>query len=369
VKRLRLCFVGWGDHVHVERWAGYFAKEGHEVSVVSFSGTGCYPEGVTQYRVGLDGRGQRWIDLRLRYLLWRIRPDLVHVHWAHFGGAVRRVWGGPLVVTAWGSDVYLRSSYSVRQWSELCDGVLGADLVTADSDDLVRTIVRSVGADPCRVEMVQWGVDTDLFVRHGPDLRGQLGLQGRKVILSARNFTPIYNQETVVTAFSKVLLRQPAAFLLMKSYGGDPDYIARIRQQISSMGLDDHIRVIDTVPYEEMPALYRTADVTVSIPFSDAMPMSVLEAMSVGSIPVVSDLASLREWVRDGENGFLVDSKDVDGVARCVMRALKGEDSLREAARQLVVTTASQRTHMSSMLSRYEALVSESRALVPVRKT
>jgi hypothetical protein len=149
-----------------------------------------------------------------------------------------------------------------------------------------------------------------------------LGLQGREVVLSARNFTPLYNQESVVRAFALLHARRPSAFLLMKSYGGDPDYLATIRNLIAQLGLGPHVRILDNMPYEQMPDLYRTADVTLSIPHSDATPMALLEAMASGSTCVVGDLPSLREWVEPGRTGFLVGSFNPGAVASVLEQAL-----------------------------------------------
>jgi glycosyltransferase involved in cell wall biosynthesis len=356
----RLCFVGWADHVHVERWAGFFgARDPASVSVVSFSGCGRYPAGVTQHRLGLSGRGPRWHRWRLRYLFWRLRPELVHVHWAHFAVRVREVWKGPLVVTAWGSDIYRRDRFSDDEWSRLHVALQGADLVTCDSEDLAITLRREFGLPLARVEVIQWGVDTQLFRPDGPNLRMALGLQGREVVLSARNFTPLYNQESVVRAFALLHARRPSAFLLMKSYGGDPDYLATIRNLVAQLGLGPHVRILDTMPYEQMPDLYRTADVTLSIPHSDATPMALLEAMASGSTCVVGDLPSLREWVEPGRTGFLVDSSTPPAVATALEQALAMSahaNTMREAARALVVERASQSASMKRMQTRYDSL-------------
>jgi hypothetical protein len=158
--RPRVCFVGWADHVHLERWAGHFAHGDCDVSVISVSGLGRYPDGVRQFRIGLHGRGPRWIRLRLRHLLWRIRPDVVHVHWAHFAVAVRGIWHGPLVVTAWGSDVYRSETFSAEEWRALGDTLRAAELVTCDSADLAQTIRTSFDVPGERVALVQWGVDS-----------------------------------------------------------------------------------------------------------------------------------------------------------------------------------------------------------------
>ena len=357
--RPRVCFIGWADHVHLERWAGHFAHGDCDVSVISVSGLGRYPDGVRQFRIGLRGRGPRWIKLRLRHLLWRIRPDVVHVHWAHFAVAVRSVWRGPLVVTSWGSDVYRSETFSKEEWRALGETLRAAELVTCDSADLAQTIHTSLGVQADRVAVVQWGVDTDLFQPEGPDRRAALGLVGREVIFSARSFAPVYNQETVIAAFAQVRRRHPRAFLLMKRYGGEPAYLERIRTDIAARGLNDDVRILEAVAYEDMPALYRTADVMVSIPLSDAAPMSLFEAMAAGVPSVVCDLPSLREWVRDGDTGYLVDAQDASAVAARVCAVLENPERRRQVvqqARALVVDKASQVAHMSVMTGHYRRL-------------
>jgi glycosyltransferase involved in cell wall biosynthesis len=356
----RICFVGWGDHVHVERWAGWFAAHGDDVSIVSFGGLGRYPPGVRQHKLGLEGRGPRWIEMKLRYLLWRLRPQIVHVHWAHFAVPVQRVWSGPLVVTAWGSDIYRRAAFEASQWHHLGHALRAAHLVTCDSADLARTMQDQLQLAGERIHVIQWGVDTDLFSPDGPDLRDELGLRGRSVVLSARNFTRVYNQDKVLAAFDALHRQRPDAFLLMKNYGGDPQVLAEVEHDVAARGLAEHVRILGTVPYEQMPALYRTADVTISIPSSDAAPMSLLEAMACGSPAVVCDLPSLREWVTDRETGRLVDPND---VAQCAgaMHEILADDAHRSAMTQRAMTLvherASQRAHMARMAEGYDALL------------
>ena len=358
--RRRICFIGWANHVHLERWAGYFATLGHEVSVISFTEKGRYPEGVRQYVVGLKGRGLRWIELKLRWLLYRIKPEMVHVHWAHFAVPVRKAWSGPLVVTAWGSDIYKREMFDDEQWRTLALALNQSQLVTCDSEDIAHAICAELGVPSRIVRVIQWGVDTTVFSPDGVDLRAELGLVDREVVLSPRNFTPLYNQDRILAAFAMLQQRRPQAFLLMKNYGGDPEVIAAIQRDIEVRGLQDKVRILDTMRYEEMPALYRTADVTVSIPSSDATPMSLLEAMASGSPVVVGDLPSLREWVCDRETGCVVNHDDITHVAQAMHDILADRElraRLIRNARELVCAQGSQRFHMEVANKCYEELI------------
>jgi L-malate glycosyltransferase len=349
MRPLKLCFIGWGNHIHVERWAGYFASAGHDISVVSLNGEGHYPANVRQYALRWADRRPALANAEMRLILWRLRPDLVHVHWAHFAVAAARVWSGPLAVTAWGSDIYRQEQFGDTQWRALSRALSRANLLTCDSEDLARAMIQRCGLAEGSVQVVQWGVDVDGFTSGKSELANELGIADRPVILSARNFTPIYNQETVVEAFALARESVPSAFLLMKNYDGNPAYLRSIRERIRQLGLEQDCRIIERVPYEKMPDLYRAAKVTVSVPLSDATSMSLLEAMACGSLPLMSDLPSVREWIDDGENGYLVSPMDVEAIARFMVRGLTDEGFRIKAAalnRQIVLTRASQAIHM-----------------------
>lgn len=364
---LRLCYVGWGDHVHLERWAGYFAKQGHRVTVITVSGRGNYPPNVTQIELGSHGRGLAWKRLHLAYLLWRLKPDLVHVHWAHFASLLTDRWNGPIIVTAWGSDIYRPDEFSSVEMRRLATSLRRAAAITCDSDDLADRI-RSLTDEKIDVAVVQWGVDTDTFYPGAADPAFRESLIGldRPVVLSIRNFTPLYNLETVVSAFARVLQEVPEAMLVMKKYGNpQPDYTGIITSRIAELGIGQAVRIVDDLPYERMPDLYRMAQVTVSVPLSDATPMSMLEAMACGSVPIYTDLPSLREWIRDGYNGYLVSPADVDLLSKRIVKVLRSAALRQDFARQnlsIVRTRGSQAASMSRMEAIYAELAARDRS-------
>jgi glycosyltransferase involved in cell wall biosynthesis len=129
----------------------------------------------------------------------------------------------------------------------------------------------------------------------------------------------------------------------------------KVRQSVDQHGLRDCVRIIDGVAYEDLSDLYRLATVSVSVPFSDGTSMSVLEAMASGSAPIVSDLPSLREWIRDGWNGYLVAPSGKDALAQRIVQLLKDVE-LRETFAVRNLELIRQRAEQASEMVRMEEL-------------
>jgi len=139
-----------------------------------------------------------------------------------------------------------------------------------------------------------------------------------------------------------------------------------VLQEVTEFGLGGAVKVIDSIPYEQMPELYAEAIASVSVPYSDGTPMSLLEAMACGSVPIFSDLPSVREWVSHGVNGFLVAPEDHEALAAHLIHLIRNPDVVARIVsmnRALVEERASQRVHMERMATIYRSLVGS----VPIR--
>jgi glycosyltransferase involved in cell wall biosynthesis len=244
----------------------------------------------------------------------------------------------------------------------LVAGLRAAGAITCDSANLARNIEELAGLPSGRVAMIQWGVDTSIFTPPSSEptaLAVKLGVDGQPVVLSPRHFTPLYNLETVISGFRRVVDTIPNAILLMKRYSAEPEYELSIRKQIRELQLERSVYILERVEYDQMPEFYRTGKVLVSVPYSDATPMSMLEGMACGCVPIMSDLPSVREWVQDGWNGQIVSPRDADALARAIIRVLRNPDLARIYAKRnfdLVKQKASQKINMKKMERIYAAL-------------
>lgn len=61
---------------------------------------------------------------------------------------------------------------------------------------------------------------------------------------------------------------------------------------------------------------------------SEGMSIAMLEAMSVGAVPVVSNVGDLSDIIKNEENGFLVDGDNVDKFAKIILELINNNKLL-----------------------------------------
>jgi glycosyltransferase involved in cell wall biosynthesis len=80
-----------------------------------------------------------------------------------------------------------------------------------------------------------------------------------------------------------------------------------------------------------MPNLLAKTDIYVSTSLYDGTSVSLLEALASGAFPVVTDIPSNREWITDGDNGFLVPIDEAGILASRILDAIRNRDFLEKS--------------------------------------
>ncbi len=376
---MRLCYIANPYSIHTQRWMRYFAGRGHKVYLIGVSPKrGSIPaDAIPSSVIFYDLMTQ--INVRkLRYLAWglaarrivhEIQPDVLHAHEVAGDGWVGAVAGyHPFVVTAWGSDLLVGPA---RSWvhRQLARWVLRrADHVTCVSENLA-SVAHALGADPARLEVAPWGVDTTVFHPGSANaaLYQQLDLGTGPVVLSIRALRPLYNPLDIAQAIPRVLEQVPEAQFIIRTYSYDTDLLTKFQAIVREHDAAKVVHYVGDLPDDNAVAeLYRIADVAVSVPSSDGTPLSVLEAMACGAPVVVSDLPSLREWITDGENGLLVPVRDAEALAEAIIQLLRDPQQraeFRQRNLNLIRERADHQVEMAKMESLYHTLVAEERHL------
>ena len=175
----------------------------------------------------------------------------------------------------------------------------------------------------------KWSVATEVIpnivdlTRFHP---GILEPKNSRTILVARNLEEIYDNESAIRAFNE--LGDTHLDVKMIIAGSGPEE-KKLKALTSSMGLSDRIRFTGRVPTEDMPDLYRSADIFLNPSTVDNMPNSILESYASG-VPVVStNVGGVPTIAAHEHTALLVEPKDYRAMAKAILRVLE-DTTLRE---------------------------------------
>ncbi len=319
---LRVCFVANGQTPHGVIRAEAIASTGVSVRFVTIGPV--LPTSLEAASTPLPQGPLQAARSFFRFFreIRTFNPDLLHLQYAggRLGTLAHLAAVHPFVVSVIGGDVLPEQHEGGLPEAErrATAAILrDADLILAKSEGL-KVKVLEAGPYAAKTEVVRWGIDSQAFRR---DEEGRAGLRARFgrsvsdwIILSPRALQPLYNIDVLVEAFAEVARVQPRAFLALTESGAAPAYVAAIKKQVASLGVQARVQFWGRFDRAELPALYSAADVVVSIPRSDGLPQSLFEAMACETPTVLGDLETYREFAASGE-GVLYSPIRADSLA------------------------------------------------------
>jgi spore coat protein SA len=105
--------------------------------------------------------------------------------------------------------------------------------------------------------------------------------------------------------------------------GGSGSEIEPIRQMIGALSLEKNITLLKDVPHEAIPEFFRRAQLFVLASRQESFGLVVTEA-AAAQVPVVCTRAEgIRELVKDGVTGTLVDIDDPIALAEAIIETLR----------------------------------------------
>ena len=307
---MRLALVGDGDSPHLLKWARALVAADVEVWAASSRGFGPGFDAVVPpaRRLALattprfEGGNVALLRTLPRLALWlrRVRPDWVHAHYLTSHGTLAwlamRLFGAPgrLAGSAWGSDVLVTPQRGAA-WRWLTSKVLGACAVTTSDSQVMAARMRELGAR--EVMVFPFGLEA---MPPLPDAKDEWQF------FANRGLEPVYAPERVLAQF--VALAGAEGRLVVANDGSLRPALVR---QAAALGVADRVDFVGRLDATAQALAYARARWYLSLPGSDSVSVSVLEAMAHGCVPILSDLPANRELVRDGVNGLIVPDNDL----------------------------------------------------------
>ncbi|WP_019655227.1 MSMEG_0565 family glycosyltransferase [Variovorax atrisoli] len=341
-----------GGVVHTLELAAALHEAGHTVTVLAPAAPGqrlfrqppCAVELVPVHTTPRDtvemvrSRIEAFVQ-HLRGMLARERFDVLHTHDSIGGNALARLSDAG-DIDGFVRTVHHLDSFDVPQLTQWQHTAFArASQVLCVSRLWREHLASEYGI---AAHEVPNGVDT---ARFSPQARSsdaalaqRLGIRrGAPVVLALGGVEERKNTARLLSAFALLRVAHPQAQLVVAGGASLLDhsaYALRFRALMQELGFDDDpaqpVRLTGPLPDEDIPSLYRLADVVAMPSLREGFGLVVLEALASGVPVVASRIAPFTEYLAEDDVSW-ADPSDAGAIAAALRHALSTRDAHRIA--------------------------------------
>jgi glycosyltransferase involved in cell wall biosynthesis len=296
------------------------------------------PSQVEQILWAGSRREFRWRDvprlvIDLKRVIRRIKPDLIHAGPIQTCAFLVALAGfRPLLTMSWGFD--LMDDVHKSKWMERITRytLKRSTFFTSDANVTCNKAVM-YGMNPEHTVVFPWGVDLSHFAPKSSVAENRKSkIENRRsfVLFCNRGWEAYYGVDVLARAFVKVAQLNEHVSLILLAGGSQGPLIRGILQ---SGGVLDRVTFGGLVSQRDLPNWYHEADLYISPSHVDGSSVSLMEALACGLPCLVSDIPGNKEWISDGENGWLFRDGDADHLAGKILTVISQRERLPEISR------------------------------------
>jgi glycosyltransferase involved in cell wall biosynthesis len=260
---------------------------------------------------------------------------IIHAHWLIPSALVAAVYKKltnkkiKIVATLLGADVW---SFNKGWRKKILQFALSQiDLITAQSKPLFDEVLKNGYSRKGLVLPV--GIDTTKFSPElaSMEIKTRYNIEGPLLLfvgslISRKGVIPLVN------AISRLTDKHKEIKLLMVGEGYLKNEVVELIQQLH---LENHIHLIGSLPNDELPPYFAIADIFVLPSLSEGFPLVVMEALSSGTVPVVSDLSVFTEHTHRDELFSIAKADNVESLVDVLNNLLSNIGELNSKKQKL----------------------------------
>lgn len=176
------------------------------------------------------------------------------------------------------------------------------------------------------------------------DLIASGAIPSGRLLVCVGRMVAIKAYDDVIRALPAIRCAHPDTTVILAGPARDAageEYVASLRHLATSLGQEDHVRIIGQLPFEDVPRYFAAADLALIPSVLDGLNMTAVEAASVGTPSVVSEQAGVAHYVRAFDAGTVVPPRAPDTLAAATSQFLTDDAAWAEASHRALAMAES----------------------------
>jgi len=256
-----------------------------------------------------------------------LKFDIIHAHFTWSAGFVgsklKEKYAVPFVITAHGMDIYdlpFRNTFYKESISSILNS---ADHIITVSGNNVLCIQKLAIHKP--VSLILNGYNDAVFYPVDPhECRSRLGLpHDKKIIVNvAKLYDVVKGHEILIRALHEVTRKRDDVVCYIV---GDGELRASLEKLISSLQLDQYIKIVGAKPHSEIPFWINAGDVFVLPSLNEGNPVVMFECMGCGKPFIGTRVGGIPDIISSDTWGILSEPGNVHELADNILASLNRE--------------------------------------------
>ncbi len=314
--------------------SGIFIKR--QVDILEASGEYCFDVLSTE-----DGRKgiysfAKYIRLALRvfaYSLSRQDFDIIHAHEVFPAGLLalipKTLKNKKLVITLHGGPLHSLDANNIFLKRLIYWILCNADQLICVSRYLQDRVVGlfAIQGEAKSLEVINMGVALDQFFPFPKsEARARLGLgfmgPDKKIVMSVGRLIELKGGVYLIGAAKVLKDKNMLQKIGIVFVGAGPEE-QKLKSEAIRLGVYDEIYFAGAKPPEEIYLWMSAADILTVLSLHEGFGLVALEAMACGTPVISTDSGGLKEFVKHGENGLLVKTRDAGELAERIIALME----------------------------------------------
>lgn len=363
---MRILLLASGGSIHSVRWANQLAAHGNEVHLCYVSNQkpamDRFKDSVNLHELKIPAPYGYYLNApELRYIIKKVKPDILNAHYASGYGTLGRLAGfSPFLLSVWGSDVYDFPYKKKTNMRIIRKNLCAADEIASTSHAMAIQTSTLVNIPISNINITPFGVDIEKFKKINIEKDS-----GKIIIGSIKKLTPKYGMKYGILAIDyliKNLLGINGKMDLEYRIYGEGEERDELEALVKECSLENVVKFMGRIPNETVPEALNEMDIFLGNSLNESFGVAIVEAMACEIPVIVTDVDGFKEVVDSGNVGIMVPRKNPVAMAREIHKlminsALRKEMGTKE--RKRVVENYSWIENVEHMEKIYRRLIKQ----------
>jgi D-inositol-3-phosphate glycosyltransferase len=179
-----------------------------------------------------------------------------------------------------------------------------------------QDLLRYYNASPGKVGVVPCGVNMELFHPvDEKDARQKLGFTDEKILLFVGRIDPLKGIKQLIHTLPRLKSEYNLRLIIVGGDENSKTELEELRRLATALNIHELVHFHGMVRQEQLPYYYSAADVCVVPSYYESFGLVALEALACGTPVVAADVGDLRNIIRQGETGYVVEDNSPERLA------------------------------------------------------